>query len=103
MKFFKFVLILLIFMCLVACQKKAPQKAVSDNNSTTTVPSQRINEFVHWYPAMEQAKMRDAWLSKYTPGQWQFTGKVTAADRTVVTPQADVNYGYSWFNISNRL
>jgi len=33
---------------------------------------------------------------------WQFTGMVTADDRTVITPQADVNYGYSWFNISNQ-
>jgi len=62
----------------------------------------RVAEFIHWYPAIKQAEMRDEWLAKNKQGQWQFTGKVTAADRTVITPQADTNYGYSWFNISNR-
>lgn len=62
----------------------------------------RVTEFIHWYPAMEQAKMRDQWLTQFKPGTWQFSGKVDSDDRTVVTPQADVNYGYSWFNISNE-
>jgi len=70
--------------------------------ANTEVSPQRISSFIHWYPAMEQVKMRDEWLSKYKQGEWQFTGMVTANDRTVVTPQADVNYGYSWFNISNK-
>ncbi len=61
-----------------------------------------ISEYIHWYPAMKQIEMRDIWLSKYKPGEWQITGLVTAEDRTVVTAQADVNYGYSWFNISNE-
>lgn len=66
------------------------------------VSSQRLSSFIHWYPAIEQVKMRDEWLSKHKQGEWQFTGMVTAKDRTVITPQADVNYGYSWFNISNE-
>ena len=66
------------------------------------VSPERILEFIHWYPAIEQAKMRDEWLSNHKQGDWQFTVMVTADDRTVITPQADVNYGYSWFNISNR-
>ena len=36
--------------------------------------------------------MRDQWLKKYKiakhKGEWQFTGSITAADKTVVTPQA---------------
>jgi hypothetical protein len=57
---------------------------------------------IHWYPAIEQIKMRDEWLKNHKEGEWQFTGMVTAKDRTVITPQADVNYGYSWFNISKE-
>ncbi|WP_162633286.1 DUF1214 domain-containing protein [Echinicola strongylocentroti] len=62
----------------------------------------RVTEYIQWYPAIKQAEMRDKWLEDYEYGEWQFTGMVTAKDRTVVTPQADVNYGYSWFNISNE-
>jgi len=61
-----------------------------------------VQDYIHWYPAIKQAEMRDEWLEKHEFGQWQFTGQVTAAERTVVTPQADTNYGYSWFNISNQ-
>ena len=70
--------------------------------SDHTVEDHRISEYIHWYPAIKQIEMRDEWLDKFNPGEWQFTGMVTAADRTVITPQADVNYGYSWFNISNE-
>lgn len=92
------------FLCLVlliGCNghQEEPAGAIEHDHA---VSSARITEFIHWYPAIEQAKMRDEWLSKFSPGQWQFTGKVTSEDRTVVTPQADVNYGYSWFNISNE-
>lgn len=66
------------------------------------VTPERVAESIHRYPAIKQAEMRDEWLSKYRQGEWQFTGRVTAADRTVITPQADTNCGYSWFNISNR-
>lgn len=67
-----------------------------------TVSERRIAEYITWYPAIEQARMRDEWLSEFRPGEWQISGMVTADDRTVITPQADVNYGYSWFNISNE-
>lgn len=76
--------------------------AVQAADATPKASPERVVEFIHWYPAIEQVKMRDEWLQKYKPGEWQFTGMVTADDRTVITPQADVNYGYSWFNISNR-
>ena len=66
------------------------------------VASHRIAEYIHWYPAIKQAEMRDQWLENHKPGEWQISGLVTADDRTVVTVQADVNYGYSWFNISNE-
>ena len=62
----------------------------------------QIDHYIANYPAIKQKEMRDKWLSKYKQGQWQITGAVTAKDRTVVTPQADVNYGYSWFNISEK-
>ncbi|MEN8139469.1 MAG: DUF1214 domain-containing protein [Bacteroidota bacterium] len=76
--------------------------AQTKDETSTEVSETRISEFIHWYPAIEQAKMRDEWLKKNKPGEWQFTGMTTADDRIVVTPQADVNYGYSWFNISNE-
>ncbi len=66
------------------------------------VEDYRISEYLHWYPAIKQIEMRDMWLENYKPGEWQISGIVTAEDRTVVTVQADVNYGYSWFNISNQ-
>jgi hypothetical protein len=62
----------------------------------------RLTEFVHWYPAIEQERMMRAWLDAGNgPGTWSQSGCVTAADRTVITPNPDVNYGYCWFNISN--
>ena len=66
------------------------------------VSDYKIAEYIHWYPAIEQIKMRDEWLQNYKYGEWQISGLVTAADRTVITPQADVNYGYSWFNITDQ-
>jgi hypothetical protein len=102
------ILLLTSALMLSACQEsdsaevEVGAKPTAFKPEPPAVSPQRVNEFVHWYPAIEQAKMRDAWLSKYKPGGWQFTGKVTADDRTVVTPQSDVNYGYSWFNISNE-
>ena len=68
----------------------------------STVSERRIAEYIHWYPAIEQVRMRDEWLAEYSPGEFQLSGMVTSKDRTVITPQADVNYGYSWFNISKE-
>ncbi len=65
------------------------------------VSEREIAQYIHWYPAIEQVKMRDEWLQNYNYGEWQISGLVTATDRTVITPQADVNYGYSWFNITH--
>lgn len=61
----------------------------------------RVSEYIHWYPAIEQQRMMSEWKSKNNLGTWTHTGRVGAEDRTVITPQADVNYGYCWFNISN--
>lgn len=66
------------------------------------VDPNRVAEYIHWYPAIKQVEMRDQWLENYQPGEWQFSGSLTANDRTVITPQAGVNYGYSWFNISDE-
>jgi hypothetical protein len=61
----------------------------------------RLMQFVHWYPAIEQERMMNAWLADNSFGTWTQTGCLSAADRTVITPNPDVNYGYCWFNISN--
>jgi len=42
-----------------------------------------------------------AWLAENSFGGWTQTGQLTAADRTVITPNSDMNYGYCWFNLSN--
>ncbi|WP_430815137.1 DUF1214 domain-containing protein [Carboxylicivirga sp. RSCT41] len=67
-----------------------------------SVSNHRISEYIHWYPAIKQAEMRDKWEQNHTSGEWQITGLVSPEDRTVITPQADVNYSYSWFNISEE-
>lgn len=70
--------------------------------SAETVDSADVAEYIKWFPAIKQLEMRDAWLKNHQMGEWQFTGSITADHKTVVTPQAGVNYGYSWFNISNE-
>lgn len=62
--------------------------------------SSSVEGFIRAYPALEQAKMKDAWLAKGNIyGEWTFT-QPNPEDKTVVTPQADVVYGYCWFNLS---
>ncbi len=76
---------------------------VNAQETATEAPnSADLAEYIKWFPAIKQVEMRDAWLKEYNMGEWQFTGSVTAKDRTVVTPQSGVNYGYTWFNISNE-
>lgn len=80
---------------------------MSNNSMAQEVSSNAVNpldvaEYIKWYPAIKQVEMRDAWLKNYKMGEWQFTGSITANEKTVVTPQAGTNYGYSWFNISNN-
>jgi len=74
----------------------------SQKNDTKSVSDTEIVDYIKWYPAIKQVEMRDAWLKENKTGEWQFTGSITADDKTVVTPQAGANYGYSWFNISNK-
>ncbi len=76
--------------------------ATSQEESNKTVDSTDVAEFIKWLPAIKQVEMRDIWLKDHKMGEWQFTGAITADDKTVVTPQAGTNYGYSWFNISNE-
>jgi hypothetical protein len=76
--------------------------AAAKKADTKTVDSADVAEYIKWFPAIKQVEMRDAWLQENKTGEWQFTGTITAKDRTVVTPQAGANYGYSWFNISKE-
>ncbi len=73
----------------------------SQVSSSTAFDRYRLSEYIRWYPAIEQQRMMMAWLKENEPGTWTHTGRVGADDRTVITVQADVNYGYNWFNISN--
>jgi len=70
--------------------------------SSQAIDSADVAEYIKWFPAIKQVEMRDAWLKNHKRGEWQFTGSITADDKTVVSPQAGTNYGYSWFNISNE-
>jgi len=74
----------------------------AQETSTKSFDSADLAEYIKWFPAIKQVEMRDAWLKDHKMGEWQFTGEITAKDRTVVTPQTGTNYGYSWFNISNE-
>jgi hypothetical protein len=71
------------------------------NTSPSAFEQFRLAEYIYWYPAIEQQTMMAEWLKENELGTWTHTGRVGADDRTVITPQADVNYGYSWFNISD--
>jgi len=86
-------LIGLVFSIAELSGQETPIKAPNSND---------VAEYIKWFPAIKQVEMRDAWLKEYKMGEWQFTGSVTAKDKTVVTPQAGTNYGYTWFNISNE-
>ncbi|MCG8579696.1 MAG: DUF1214 domain-containing protein [Bacteroidales bacterium] len=86
-------------LLLIAALLIATLNISAQNNE---VPQYRITEYMQWYPAIKQVEMRDEWMANYSYGEWQHSGMVTAKDRTVITPQADVNYGYSWFNIAEK-
>ena len=60
-----------------------------------------IEDYIREYPNQEQVKMMRAWLEENEPGTFSFTGLVGPDDTTVVTPQATVDYGYSWFSLSD--
>jgi len=59
-----------------------------------------IENYIREYPNQEQTRMMNAWLEKHEPGTFNFTGLVDPTDATVITPQATVDYGYSWFSLS---
>lgn len=70
------------------------------SNALTAYESVRLSEFIHWYPAIQQERMMSAWLADNAFGTWSQSGQLTATDRTVITPNSDMNYGYCWFNLS---
>jgi hypothetical protein len=59
-----------------------------------------VEHYIHEYPHQRQVAMMAAWLEKHRPGTFNFTGLVDPTDRTVVTVQATVDYGYCWFSLS---
>lgn len=59
-----------------------------------------VENYIREYPNQEQVRMMEAWLAQNEPGTFQFTGLVDPTDGTVITPQATVDYGYSWFSLS---
>jgi len=65
------------------------------------VAQDNIDEFIKEFPNHEQVKMMNTWLEKNEKGTFTFTGLVDPNDKTVVTPQATVDYGYNWFSISD--
>ena len=60
-----------------------------------------IEAYIHEYPNQEQTRMMNEWLEDNQAGTFHFTGLVDDTDTTVVTPQATVDYGYSWFSLSD--
>ncbi|MCH2174776.1 MAG: DUF1214 domain-containing protein [Lentisphaeria bacterium] len=96
MKFYKIFLI-----CLCSTIFVSNINAEETIQPTTPYDQYRLAEYIEWYPAIEQERMMNKWLEKNKLGTWSYTGLVGADDKTVITPQADVNYGYNWFNISD--
>ena len=91
----------LVFIAIALFLSTASMAQEKQNSTLSTFEQFRLTEYIHWYPAIEQQIMIDDWLKKHQLGTWSHSGLVGAEDRTVITPQADVNYSYSWFNISN--
>jgi len=60
-----------------------------------------IEEYIKEYPNQQQVKMMKKWLTKNEKGTFWFSGLVTPEDDTVISPQATVDYGYSWFSVSD--
>ena len=60
-----------------------------------------IEAYLKEYPNQQQVIMMNKWLKKNEKGTFWFTGYVTPTDHTVITPQANVDYGYSWFSVSS--
>lgn len=60
-----------------------------------------VESYIREYPNQQQVKMMTDWVADNKPGTFTFTGLVDPTDTTVVTPQATVNYGYSWFSLSD--
>jgi hypothetical protein len=60
-----------------------------------------IEAYLKEYPNQQQVIMMNKWLETNKKGTFWFTGYVTPTDHTVITPQANVDYGYSWFSVSD--
>ena len=60
-----------------------------------------IEEYLKEYPNQQQVKMMNKWLAENEKGTFWFSGLVTPEDDTVISPQATVDYGYSWFSVSD--
>jgi len=60
-----------------------------------------VEDYIKEYPNQEQTRMMNAWLETNEPGTFVFSGLVDPSNKTVVTPQATVDYGYNWFSVSN--
>ncbi|NQX89802.1 MAG: DUF1214 domain-containing protein [Halioglobus sp.] len=60
-----------------------------------------VEEYIREYPNQEQVKIMNTWLEENEKGTFYFSGLVDPSDSTVVTPQATVDYGYSWFSVSD--
>lgn len=71
------------------------------NFTATASAADTVEDYIKQYPNQQQAKMMNAWLAKHKKGTFWFSGLVDPTDTTVVTPQATVDYGYSWFSVSN--
>jgi hypothetical protein len=60
-----------------------------------------FENYIREYPNQQQTKMMNEWLKTNEKGEFTFTGLVDPSDTTVVTPQATVDYGYSWFSLTD--
>ena len=47
-----------------------------ETKKNSEVSTERVAEYIYWYPAIKQAKMCNEWLKEHIQGEWQFTGWV---------------------------
>jgi hypothetical protein len=60
-----------------------------------------IENYIKEYPNQQQTKMMNKWLETNEKGSFWFSGLTQPGDDIVISPQANVDYGYSWISVSD--
>jgi len=69
-------------------------------NITSAIAQDNVLEYIKEYPRQEQFKIMNTWLGNNKIGTISFTGLVDPEAKKA-NVQASVDYGYTWFSISD--